>query len=121
MTEIDMRAENCLFCKIINREIPADIVYEDDDVLCFKDINPQAPVHLLVIPKKHIPTMNDISEEDIALMGRMTGKLQKIAEQEGFAEKGYRTVINTNRSAGQVVWHIHYHVLAGKGFGWPPG
>ena len=87
MTEIDMSPENCLFCKIIKREIPADIVFEDDDVLCFKDINPQAPVHLLVIPKKHIPTMNDIAEVDFALMGRLTGALQKIARQEGFENK----------------------------------
>ena len=114
-------SENCLFCKIIKREIPSDIVFEDDDVICFKDINPQAPIHLLLIPKKHIPTMNDITDADFALMGRLSGKIQKIAKQEGFDEKGYRTVINTNKAAGQVVWHIHYHILAGKDrFGWNP-
>ncbi|MCD4657902.1 MAG: histidine triad nucleotide-binding protein [Planctomycetes bacterium] len=114
-------SENCLFCKIIKREIPSDIVFEDDDVICFKDINPQAPIHLLLIPKKHIPTMNDITDADFALMGRLSGKIQKIAKQEGFDEKGYRTVINTNKAAGQVVWHTHYHILAGKDrFGWNP-
>ena len=122
MAEIDKTEGNCLFCKIIKREIPADIIFEDDDVLCFKDINPQTPVHLLLIPKKHIPTMNDISEDDHMLMGKLSATLQKIAKQEGFDEKGYRVVVNTNKAAGQVVWHIHYHILAGKErFGWSPG
>lgn len=109
-----------IFTKIINREIPAEIIYEDDDVLAFNDINPQAPTHFLVIPKKPIATINDIAEEDSALVGKLYLAAATIAKQNGFAESGYRAVMNCNPDGGQTVYHIHLHVLAGKPMGWPP-
>ncbi|WP_136679307.1 histidine triad nucleotide-binding protein [Neptunomonas sp. XY-337] len=111
---------DCLFCKIIDKQIPAEIVYEDDLVLAFKDISPQAPFHALVIPKKHIATLNDITEEDRAVVGHMVMVAGKIANEQGFAEAGYRTVFNCNQDGGQTVYHIHLHVLGGKAMGWPP-
>jgi histidine triad (HIT) family protein len=110
-----------LFLKIIEREIPADIVYEDDDVLAFKDINPQAPLHVLVIPKKHIRTLNDAGDEDEALLGKLMNTARKIARENDVAEEGYRVVMNCNRGAGQTVFHIHLHLLGGRSFSWPPG
>lgn len=109
-----------IFTKIINREIPADIIYEDEFVLAFNDINPQAPVHFLVIPKKPIATINDITEEDEALVGKLYRAAASIASEVGFAEDGYRAVMNCNQYGGQTVYHIHLHVLAGKPMGWPP-
>ncbi|SOB77658.1 histidine triad (HIT) family protein [Marinobacter sp. LV10R510-11A] len=109
-----------LFTKIINREIPADIVYEDDISLAFRDINPQAPVHLLIIPKKVIPTINDIEEMDRELAGHLFWVAAKLAKEMGFAEDGYRTVMNCGENSGQTVFHIHLHLLAGKPMGWPP-
>lgn len=109
-----------LFLKIINREIPADIIYEDDQVIAFNDISPQAPVHFLVVPRKRIATLNDIEDQDKALVGHMIQTAAKIAKQQGFAEGGYRTVFNCNEDGGQTVYHIHLHVLAGKPLGWPP-
>jgi len=109
-----------IFTKIIKKEIPADILFEDEDVLAFKDINPQAPVHFLVIPKKPIATTNDITPEDDAVVGYMHRVAAQIANQLGFAEDGYRTVMNCNQHGGQTVYHIHLHVLAGKPLGWPP-
>ena len=109
-----------IFTKIINKEIPADIIYEDDLALAFKDINPQAPVHVLVIPKKPIATINDITEEDRAVVGHLSYVAAKVAAEQGFAEQGYRTVMNCNEFGGQTVYHIHLHVLAGKPLGWPP-
>ncbi len=109
-----------IFTKIINREIPADIVYEDDLSLAFSDINPQAPVHLLVIPKKAIATINDIEEDDRQLVGHLYWVAAKLAKEMGFAESGYRVVMNCGENAGQTVFHIHLHLLAGKPFGWPP-
>lgn len=109
-----------IFTKIINRDIPAEILYEDDKALAFKDINPQAPVHFLVIPKKPIATVNDIQEEDKELIGHLYIVVQKIASELGFAEDGFRTVMNCNEFGGQTVYHIHLHVLAGKPLGWPP-
>ncbi|MDX2423341.1 MAG: histidine triad nucleotide-binding protein [Amphritea sp.] len=111
---------DCLFCKIINNEIPAEIIYEDDRVIAFNDINPQAPTHALVIPRKHIATLNDITPEDCDLVGHMVMVAGKIAEQQGFAADGYRTVFNCNTHGGQTVYHIHLHVLGGKPMGWPP-
>lgn len=111
---------DCLFCKIIDKNIPAQIVYEDDKVLAFNDINPQAPFHALIIPKKHISTLNDIQEDDAELVGHMLLAAGKIAKKQGFAESGYRTVFNCNQDGGQTVYHIHLHVLAGKAMGWPP-
>ena len=109
-----------LFTKIINREIPAEIVYEDDLCLAFKDINPQAPIHLLIIPKKEIPTVNDIQEQDRELVGHLFMAAGIIAKKMGVAEDGYRVVMNCNQMAGQTVYHIHVHMLAGKPLGWPP-
>lgn len=111
----------CLFCKIINREIPADIVFEDEHVLAFNDINPQAPTHQLIIPKKHIPTLNDIEADDLALVGRLQYTAAQLAKQQGFAEDGYRIVMNCNEMGGQTVYHIHMHLLGGREFTWPAG
>lgn len=113
--------QDCLFCKIINREIPADIVYEDEKVLVSKDINPVAPVHLLVIPKKHIPTLADMDEDDILLLGHVQLTAARLAKEKGFAEEGFRLVNNCGHAAGQLVMHIHYHLLAGRTLNWPPG
>ncbi len=109
-----------IFTKIIEKEIPADILYEDEKVLAFKDISPQAPVHFLVIPKKPIATTNDITEDDDALVGYMHRIAAKIAAEMGVADEGFRTVMNCNKHGGQTVYHIHLHVLAGKPLGWPP-
>lgn len=110
-----------IFSKIIRKEIPAKIVYEDNDVLAFEDIEPQAPIHILVIPKKEIPTLNDLIEADAELMGKLFLAAQKIAKEQGFAENGYRTVFNCNEDGGQTVNHIHLHLLAGRSLTWPPG
>lgn len=109
-----------IFTKIINKEIPADILFEDERVLVFRDINPQAPVHFLVIPKKAIATTNDIAVEDEALVGYMHRVAANVAKDLGVAEQGFRTVMNCNQDGGQTVYHIHLHVLAGKALGWPP-
>jgi histidine triad (HIT) family protein len=112
---------SCLFCKIIAKEIPSKVVYEDDEVLAFEDINPQAPVHVLVIPKKHFATSLEIPEEDNALIGRLVQVANNIAKDRGAADSGFRTVINCNRDAGQTVFHVHLHLLAGRPMHWPPG
>ena len=111
----------CLFCKIINREIPAEIVFEDDQVVAFEDINPQAPTHLLIIPRKHIATLNDIEEGDLALVGRLQFTAARLAQERGFAEEGYRVVMNCNDQGGQTVYHIHMHLMGGRRFTWPAG
>lgn len=110
-----------LFSKIINREVPADIVYEDDEVLAFNDINPQAPTHILIIPKKPIATLNDVTEEDLALVGRLHLVAANLAKERGFAEDGYRVVMNCNPHGGQSVYHIHLHLMGGRQFTWPAG
>ncbi len=110
-----------IFLRIIRRELPAEIEYEDDEVIAIKDINPQAPVHILIIPKKHIRTLNDLTEEDIPLIGKMTLIAKQLAEAKGIADSGYRLVWNCNRDAGQTVFHIHLHLLGGRVFSWPPG
>jgi histidine triad (HIT) family protein len=110
-----------LFAKIIRREIPATIVYEDDDVLAFRDINPQAPVHVLFVPKRAIATLNDAGIADAALIGKLVLAAAAYAKQEGHAESGYRTVFNCNGDGGQTVFHIHLHLLAGRAMHWPPG
>ncbi|SEL18931.1 histidine triad nucleotide-binding protein [Halomonas daqiaonensis] len=112
---------DCLFCKIIEREIPADIVYEDDAVLAFNDINPQAPTHMLIVPKQHIATLNDIEEGDLALVGRLQYTAAKLAAEKGFADEGYRVVMNCNDQGGQTVFHIHMHLMGGRRFTWPAG
>ena len=110
-----------LFLKIISREIPADIVYETDDVLAFRDVNPQAPLHVLIIPKVHIRTINDMQSQDTELFGKLFLAAQEIAKEHGVAEEGYRVVMNCNSAAGQTVFHVHMHLLGGRNLDWPPG
>jgi histidine triad (HIT) family protein len=112
---------NCLFCKIINREIPGSIVYEDERVLAFNDINPQAPTHVLVVPKRHIASLNELTAENDELVGEMVRRAVAIARERGISDGGFRTVFNTNRDAGQTVFHIHLHLLGGRNMHWPPG
>lgn len=111
----------CLFCKIRDGLIPAKVVHRDERTLAFEDINPQAPMHVLVIPHKHIPTINDIDVDDRELVGELFQTASKLARERGYAESGYRTVMNCQRDAGQTVFHIHLHVLAGRPLTWPPG
>ncbi len=110
-----------VFSKIIAREIPADIVYESDELLAFHDINPQAPIHILVITKQPIPTLNDLQDQHAQLAGQMLLAARQIAADLGFAASGYRVLINCNQDGGQDVWHLHLHILAGRRMGWPPG
>ena len=112
---------DCLFCRIISREIQASIVYEDERILAFNDINPQAPTHVLVVPKRHIATLNDLSAGDDQIVGEMIRRAAAIAKERGISAGGFRTVFNTNREAGQTVFHIHLHLLGGRGMHWPPG
>jgi histidine triad (HIT) family protein len=112
---------DCLFCKIIAGQIPATFAHQDDQLVAIADINPQAPLHLLIIPRKHIATLNDLTPGDDALVGAMQRTAAALAAQHGYSEHGYSTVFNTNRGAGQTVFHIHLHLLAGRGLGWPPG
>ncbi|HEY7499514.1 MAG TPA: histidine triad nucleotide-binding protein [Vicinamibacterales bacterium] len=112
---------DCLFCKIIAREIPATIVHEDDRLVAFKDINGQAPTHVLVVPRRHIASLNDLAETDDGLVGEMVRRGAAIARANGHGDRGYRTVFNCNADAGQTVFHIHLHVLGGRRLGWPPG
>jgi len=112
---------DCLFCKIRDGEIQGDIVFENDDVLAFNDVNPQAPVHVLIIPKKHISTVNDMDAGDEVIMGKLFSVAQMIAAQQGVADDGYRLVVNCNEKAGQTVFHIHMHLLGGRSMTWPPG
>jgi len=110
-----------IFDKIISKEISADIVFEDKEILAFKDINPQAPIHILIIPKKQIPTINEIGNEDIELTGKLVYRAKLIANDLGVAEGGYRLIFNCNKDGGQEVYHIHLHLLAGRSLQWPPG
>jgi histidine triad (HIT) family protein len=110
-----------IFLKIINREIPADIIHETDEILAFRDVNPQAPVHVLIIPKEHIATMNELQERHEALIGKLFRAAAEIARNEGLAEDGYRVVMNCNQAGGQAVYHIHLHLLGGRQMSWPPG
>ena len=112
---------DCLFCKIVSGDIPADVVLDADELVAFRDINPQAPTHVLVIPKRHIPTVNDLDAADEELVGKLFLAAQSIAKAEGLADDGYRLVMNTNGDGGQSVFHIHLHLLGGRRLGWPPG
>lgn len=114
-------ADDCLFCKMVSGEIKPDTLYEDDDVLAFSDINPQAPLHFLVVPKQHITTLNDLEPEHAELVGKLYLAAKRVADEKGVARGGYRTVMNCNSDAGQTVWHIHLHVLGGRTMTWPPG
>ena len=107
-------AEDCIFCKIARKEVPADILFEDDDLVAFNDIQPQAPTHVLVVPKKHIPTVNDLTEEHAALVGALALRAQALAAERGFDGAGYRLVMNCNVEGGQTVFHIHLHLLGGR-------
>jgi histidine triad (HIT) family protein len=114
-------SSDCLFCKIIGREIPASIVYEDDRVLAFNDINPQAPTHVLIVPKQHIASLDALAPEHDAIVGEVVRRAAAIARDRGITAGGYRTVFNTNRDAGQTVFHIHLHLIGGRAMHWPPG
>ena len=112
---------DCLFCRIVAGEIPGAIVYQDDRLVAFKDINPQAPMHLLIVPRRHIASLNDLASSDDGLVGEMIRRAAALAREHGHADRGYRTVFNCNADAGQTVFHIHLHVLGGRRLGWPPG
>jgi histidine triad (HIT) family protein len=115
------RNPDCLFCKILAGDIPADIVFESDTAIAFRDINPQAPTHVVIIPRQHIATINDVGESDEKIVGSLYSAARDIAAAEGFSEEGYRTVMNCNEGAGQTVFHIHLHLLGGRALSWPPG
>jgi histidine triad (HIT) family protein len=112
---------DCLFCRIIAREIPASVIYEDDRVLAFNDINPQGPTHVLVVPKRHIPSLNELTPEDDAIVGEVVRRAAAIAADRGISTGGFRAVFNTNKDAGQTVFHIHLHLIGGRSLHWPPG
>ena len=112
---------DCLFCKIVEKKIPAEIIYENDQLLAFKDVDPQAPVHILIIPKEHITTTNDLNEKHTELIGNMLLAATKLANENDIADSGYRTVLNCNKAGGQSVYHIHLHLLGGRPMKWPPG
>ncbi len=112
---------DCLFCRIVAGEIPARIVHRDQDVVAFEDIEPQAPVHLLVVTRKHVPTLNDLAPEDDALAGKLLRVGAQLARERGVADSGWRATVNVNRDANQLVFHVHLHVMGGRRFGWPPG
>ena len=116
-----MSEKDCLFCKILDGEVPADVIYEDETMIAFRDINPKAPTHVLLIPRRHIATMNDLQESDVSVAGELFTTAAKIAADEGLAEDGYRVVMNCNEAAGQSVFHIHLHLLGGRRMSWPPG
>lgn len=116
-----MEKKSCVFCKIVKKEIPAKIVFEDNNVLAFEDINPQAPVHIVIIPKVHIDKLSDIKEENTAMMGRLILAANEIAKEKKLLESGYRVVINCGRDAGQAVLHLHLHLLGARAMTWPPG
>jgi histidine triad (HIT) family protein len=112
---------DCLFCKIVRREVPGKIVFEDEQLLAFEDVNPQAPTHVLVIPKRHIESLNVLEPSDDGIVGEIVRRAAAIAKGRGISAGGYRTVFNTNRDAGQTVFHIHLHLLGGRSMAWPPG
>lgn len=114
-------AEECLFCRIVDKQVPSEIVYEDDHVVAFRDINPQAPTHFLVIPRRHISSLAAVSEEDIDVLGRLQYVASQLAKAHGFSDDGYRTVINCGIHGQQTVFHLHLHVLGGRQLTWPPG
>ena len=112
---------DCIFCKIIQKEIPSTVLYEDGEILAFKDIHPQAPFHVIMIPKEHIATVSELTEKNSSWVGKLVLLGNHLAQKEGLSERGYRFVINCNREGGQTVYHLHLHLLAGRPFRWPPG
>lgn len=113
--------EECIFCKIIRKEIPSSLVFEDENILAFNDINPQAPIHILLIPKEHFASLNDLPQENNDILSDLLLKARQIAEEKGIAQTGYRLVLNTAKDSGQEVFHIHLHLLGGRRMSWPPG
>lgn len=113
--------EDCLFCRIVDKKIPAELIFEDDLIVAFNDINPQAPVHILIIPKEHFASLNDIPDEKKDLLGHILFRARRIAQNMGIQERGYRIVLNTGKESGQEVFHIHFHLLGGRRMTWPPG
>lgn len=113
--------EDCIFCQIASKKIPSKIIYEDEDVVAFEDINPQAPIHILIIPHEHFPSLNEVPHEKKDLLGKIIMVARQIARDKGIAESGYRIVLNTARDSGQEVLHIHFHLLGGRRMTWPPG
>ncbi|MGO8732411.1 MAG: histidine triad nucleotide-binding protein [Terriglobia bacterium] len=113
--------DQCIFCRIVERRTPARIVFEDDEIVAFEDTNPQAPIHILIVPRKHLASLKDATPEDAALLGRLSLVATQLARERGLDTKGYRTVVNTGSGAGQTVFHLHLHLLAGRAFHWPPG
>ncbi|MDN5277123.1 MAG: histidine triad family protein [Clostridiales bacterium] len=113
--------DDCIFCRIVDKQIPSRIVYEDDSILAFHDIDPKAPVHVLVIPKQHIPSINEVTQENSQVIAHIFATMPKIAQQLGIKDSGYRVVVNCGKDAGQAVNHLHYHVLGGRSLTWPPG
>lgn len=109
--------ENCIFCKIIHKQIQSEVLYEDEDLIVFKDVKPSAPIHLLIVPKKHIASVNDIVEDDVNMVGRIVYRAKKMAEEQGVAQKGYKLIFNCGKEGGQVIDHIHLHLLGGKKLG----
>ena len=112
---------DCIFCKIVKEEIPATIIYRDEHVIAFNDLHPRAPIHQLIIPRRHIATLNDIQPQDTETLGKLFQAAKQLAQKAGIAEPGYRVVMNCNADAGQQVFHIHLHLLGGRGLAWPPG
>jgi histidine triad (HIT) family protein len=113
--------EDCLFCKIVNKKIPSELIFEDERIVAFNDINPQAPIHILIIPKEHFASLNDVPEEKADILGHILARARQIAQNIGIQESGYRIVLNTERDSGQEVYHIHFHLLGGRRMTWPPG
>ncbi len=116
-----MKNGPCIFCKIVKKEVPSKIVFENSDLVAFEDISPQAPVHIVIISKNHIDTLSDLTEENVRLIGSMVLTAKDIAVKRGIGESGYRVVINCNKDGGQAVFHLHLHLLGGRPLGWPPG
>ncbi|HTP52266.1 MAG TPA: histidine triad nucleotide-binding protein [Anaeromyxobacteraceae bacterium] len=112
---------DCLFCKIVRKEIPARLVHEDEEVVAFEDLNPQAPVHVLVVPRRHVASLNELEPGDDALVGKLLRVAAKVARERGVADPGWRAVVNVNRDGGQLVFHVHLHCLGGRPMFWPPG
>ena len=119
--EVPLGHHDCLFCRIASGEIPADLVLETPDVLAFRDINPQAPIHMLIIPREHIPSVSELEEDQARVMGQLFLAARDLARKEGIQEGGYRMVVNAGADAGQTVFHVHMHLLGGREMGWPPG
>ena len=116
-----MTREDCVFCKIADGEIPSSVIYRDEEMVAFRDIRPEAPTHVLLVPRRHLATLNDASPEDAALLGRLIVRARDLAKREKLSDKGYRLVVNCGPMAGQTVYHLHLHLLGGRHLGWPPG